>query len=223
MIYITGDLHGDMYRILEFSKNQRLNLDDIFILLGDVGINMGDDSISLMQSEYSKELLSKLPCTFFCIHGNHEQRPENIASYKKIIWNKGNVYQEEKYPNILFAEDGEIFNINGAKFIVLGGAYSIDKHIRLRNGYFWCSNEQMSEENKKKAIQNLKKLNWKVDAVLSHTCPYKYEPKEKYLKGYSQAFIDKRMEMFLDRIENDLSYDLWYCGHWHTNKDVDKV
>ena len=33
----------------------------------------------------------------------------------------------KEYPNILFAKDGEIFNMDGLKAVVIGGAYSIDK------------------------------------------------------------------------------------------------
>lgn len=32
---------------------------------------------------------------------------------------------EKEYPNILFAKDGEIFNLNGLKTVAIGGAYSM--------------------------------------------------------------------------------------------------
>ena len=34
------------------------------------------------QFETLKEQIAKLAPTIFCIHGNHEQRPANIPSYK---------------------------------------------------------------------------------------------------------------------------------------------
>lgn len=39
------------------------------------------------------------------------------------------MYYEEKYPNILFAIDGEIYNLNSKKTLVIGGAYSVDKEF----------------------------------------------------------------------------------------------
>ena len=33
--------------------------------------------------------------TIFVIHGNHEERPYNISSYKESLWNGGTVYYEE--------------------------------------------------------------------------------------------------------------------------------
>ena len=39
--------------------------------------------------------------TVFCIHGNHEMRPESVGTYREILWRGGIVYQEEQYPNLL--------------------------------------------------------------------------------------------------------------------------
>lgn len=83
-----------------------------------------------------------LPITFFCVHGNHEERPENISTYEEKRWHEGMVYFEEEYPNILFAMDGEIYDFDGEKAIVIGGAYSVDKYKRLSNGQPWFDSEQ---------------------------------------------------------------------------------
>ena len=56
----------------------------------------------------------------------------------------GKVWVEEAYPNILFAKDGEIYDIAGMKTIVIGGAYSVDKFYRLSKGYNWFEDEQTS-------------------------------------------------------------------------------
>ena len=79
-----------------------------------------------------KEDLSTLKCTFFCIHGNHENRPQNIASCREKEWHGGRVLYEEDFPNILFPVDGDIFEIDGKQCLVIGGAYSVDKFYRLR-------------------------------------------------------------------------------------------
>ena len=58
------------------------------------------------------------------------------------------VYYEEKYPNLLFAKDGEIYDFDGKKAVVIGGAYSVDKYYRLRNYMPWFESEQPTEEIK---------------------------------------------------------------------------
>lgn len=128
-----------------------------------------------------KEFLEALPITVFAIHGNHKQRPQTIESYKEMLWHGGVVYYEEKYPSLLFARDGEVFDLDGKKAVVMGGAYSIDKMVRLMYG--WWSDEQPSDEIKRYVESQLDRLGWKVDVVLSHTTPLKYEPVEMFMTG----------------------------------------
>ena len=62
-----------------------------------------------------------------------------------------------------------------------------------------------------------------VDTVLSHTCPYKYIPREAFLPMINQDSVDDSTEKWLDNIESRLYYERWYCGHWHISKRVDKL
>ena len=72
----------------------------------------------------------------------------NISTYKTKEWNNGTVWYEEEFPNILFAQDGEIYTINGKECLVIGGAYSVDKEYRLMNGWSWFKDEQPSKSVK---------------------------------------------------------------------------
>ena len=38
-----------------------------------------------------------------------------------------------------------------------------------------------------------------------------------------QRTVDKSTEEWLDSFEQRLSYKRWYCGHYHTEKEVDRV
>ena len=64
---------------------------------------------------------------------------------------------------------------------------------------------------------------WTVDVVLSHTVSLKYEPVEVFMAGVDQSKVDKSTEEWLDRIEDRLDYGKWYCGHYHTEKKIDRV
>lgn len=59
-------------------------------------------------------------------------------------WKGGIVYYEEEYPNILFAKDGEIYDLDGERAMIIGGAYSVDKDYRLMVGEPWFPDEQPS-------------------------------------------------------------------------------
>lgn len=219
MIYITGDTHGDFRRIKSFCRENGTKKSDVLIILGDAGINIRGGE----EDRRKKEMLESLSITLFAIHGNHENRPYNIQTYKETMWCGGMVYYEEAYPHILFAQDGEIFDFDGKKSIVIGGAYSIDKDIRLRYGWNWWKDEQPSEAVRRYVESRLKQADWKIDVVLSHTVPVKYEPTECFLPGIDQSDVDKSTELWLDSIEDRLDYQKWYCGHYHTEKQVDKL
>lgn len=220
MIYITGDKHADFRDVLYFCYTDNTTLDDILIVLGDAGINYFANEKDVPLKESLKRLC---PITLFCIHGNHEERPENIKSYKTKTFHKGLVYYEEEYPNILFAKDGEVYDFDGKSVLVIGGAYSVDKYYRLSRGYNWYESEQPNEETKNKVRDALSKRNNKIDIILSHTCPYKYLPREMFLAEIDQSTVDYTTEYFLDEIEDKTDYKLWYCGHYHTDKTIDKI
>lgn len=214
MIYITGDTHREFSR-LNYIKDIKEN--DMLIVLGDAGINYCLDNEDISYKEYLKEFKIKI----FCVRGNHEERPENIDSYKEIDMFGGKVYIEENYPNLIFAKDGEIYNIDGKRFLVIGGAYSIDKNYRLLYGYKWFKDEQLSDIEKKNILEKVKGEHF--DIVLTHTCPYKYEPTETFLNDIDQTKVDKTMEHFLDKVEESISYNKWYCGHYHIEKKINKL
>jgi 3-oxoacid CoA-transferase subunit A len=217
MVYITGDIHGSLEPIYDMFAKYHPNKDDIIVILGDVGVNY----TGTLQDIGIKRAMSKLGPTFFCIHGNHENRPQNIASYEEKEWNGGRVMYEEDFPNLLFPIDGGIFDIEGKKCIVIGGAYSVDKFYRLRNGYRWWPDEQPSPKIKEYVEKQLSEN--KIDVVFSHTCPAKYIPTECFLSGIDQSRVDNSTEEWLDTIEDKIQYKAWYLGHWHTDKRIDKM
>ena len=218
MICVTGDTHRDFKLVAAFCDKVHSTTDDILIVLGDAGINYfgGEKDHAL------KRLLADLPITLFCIHGNHEQRPETL-DYAETVWHGGVAYWEPSFPNLLFAKDGEVYDLNGKRCIAIGGAYSVDKPVRLVSGWRWWPDEQPSPEIRERVEARLDKEGWRVDVVLSHTCPLKYEPREVFISGVSQAGVDKSTEQWLDAIEDRLDYDRWFCGHFHTVKLIDKL
>ena len=213
MIYITGDTHRDFSRL----DKMEFNNDDLLIILGDAGINYYLNE----EDNKFKEYLKKYNVKMFCIRGNHEERPENISTYKEINMFGGKVYIEEDYPNLIFAKDGEEYNIDGKSILVIGGAYSVDKEYRLIYGYKWFKDEQLTKEEMDTIYNKVKGKHY--DVVLTHTCPYKYEPVEVFLSGIDQSKVDTSMEHFLDKIEESIKYDKWYCGHYHTEKTIDRI
>lgn len=217
MIYITGDTHGQFARIEKFCERHGTTKDDVMIILGDACINYNGNLNDVRRKEY----VSRIPITFFCVHGNHERRPHTVPSYTLSDWHGGKVWMEYDFPKILFAKDGEVYDIDGKQTIVIGGAYSVDKHYRLEMGYKWFPDEQPNDEIKAYVEKQLAARDWKVDAVLSHTAPLRYEPRDKFIPGLDQSRVDKTTETWIAEIEEKLDYQQWYAGHYHTDRKVD--
>lgn len=213
--YITGDTHRDFSRIKEFCEENETSVDDVMIILGDAGINY-----YLNHSDKElKSWLSRLDITLFCIHGNHEERPYLATDCEEKVWNDGIVYVEEQYPNILYAKDGEVYNFNGKSVMPIGGAYSVDKYYRIRNGLQWFDSEQPDDEIKEYVERQLEKVNWKVDIILSHTVPVDAEPVWAFIPGSNQDLVDKTTEKWLQTIYDNLDFEAWYAGHYHVESE----
>ena len=93
-VYLTGDTHGRFERIALFCRRQKLEAGDALIILGDAGLNYFGD----WRDEDKKKYLSLLPCTIFCIHGNHEQRPSPEMGYQINTYHGGKVWIQPQYP-----------------------------------------------------------------------------------------------------------------------------
>lgn len=212
MIYVTGDTHGNFEGVYLWAS---LHHGDELIILGDAGINYYGGSVD----KITKERLNSCGIRIICIHGNHEERPQNIDTYVYGEYRGGQIMYEEEYPNILFAVDGEIYDFDGMQAIVIGGAYSIDKDIRLLKGYKWFPDEQPSQEVKEKVEKKLDSVNWSIDIVLSHTCPTEFEPTDMFLDGFDQSLVDKSTEMWLQTIKDKLKFKKWYFGHFHGDRE----
>ena len=97
--YITGDKHRNFEKVKAFCQEMGTRRKDVLIVLGDAGFNYFED----VRDDKLKKEVSQLEITLFCLHGNKENRPENIGTYGVRSFCSGKVYYEPKYPNIFFA------------------------------------------------------------------------------------------------------------------------
>ena len=214
--FFTGDKHGKFNFLPYWCEEQKTTKDDILVILGDAGINfwLNEQDIKI------KNKIAECPITLFCIHGNHEERPENISSYRKEYFVGGEEKVEDNFPNIKFAISGQTYNINGYSALVLGGAYSIDKYYRLEAGIPWFKSEQLSNEERETIKKNVHGKYF--DFVLSHTCPYNNRPTDLFLDSIDQSKVDNSMELWLEEIKNNIDYSYWFFGHYHDDRKIEK-
>ena len=219
MTILTGDTHGEFERIETFCAEYDTSIKDVLVILGDAGINYWLDQ----RDTELKERLSELPVTLFCVHGNHEERPEEVPGYEPAEWRGGEVWVQPDYPNLLFAQDGSVYDFDGRKVLVIGGAYSVDKQYRLANGMQWFPTEQPDAYTKDLVERRLDQLGWRIDTVFSHTVPLSYIPQYALLPNIDQRGVDRSTEEWLEQMERRLVYESWYAGHFHVTCDMGRV
>ena len=236
--FITGDKHGHYHNLIKFCKTNHLNRNDVIFILGDSGFNYYGDE----RDDNLKKLLSKQNVTLFCIHGNKENRPQNIPTYGVRSFCGGLVYYEPKYPNLFFAKDGEIYTFNEKEFIVIGGAHSVDKIRCLHEDLPFWHDEMPCEETKQLVEYKLKSKNHKIYGFLTHTCPISCLPTEMFIstqrasnpKANTQKKetrtstnypldIDRSTEEWFESLMQKSDFKIWYCGHYHVDKELGKV
>ena len=204
------------------------------IVLGDFGINF-----YLNKTDYKKkkELCANYPnITFYCVRGNHEARPQDIPGMTKQFDENvhGVVYLEPEFPNIRYFLDYGFYDIGSYTCYVIGGAYSVDKYWRLERAMMteennnpkksgWFANEQLTKEEMSKASEQLymfKDMGKHIHFILSHTCPYEWEPRDMFLGSIDQSTVDDSMERWMDQIKDDIHCDVFCFGHFHDDRLV---
>ena len=215
-VFIRGDCHGSFSFLRDFCKENNTTVEDTLIILGDAGINYFLDK----RDRKLKEYIAHFPITLFCVHGNHEERPQNISTYKAAYQEKYSCYcwYEEEFPNILFPFNG-MAAFNGKKFLIIGGAYSIDKSYRLERGWSWFESEQLTSPEKEAILLMIEEEN-SFDYILTHTAPLNYEPTYLFLDFIDQSKVDKSMETFLQVVCENVEFKHWCFGHYHDDKDL---
>ena len=212
MVYITGDIHGDIKRFSsDFMPNENLwTNNDYLIICGDFGFIFADDS----EEKVWLDELEKKPYTILWIDGNHENF-KAIYQYPVESWNGGRVHRIRK--NILHLMRGQVFTVEGKKFFAFGGAYSIDRYLRIKDKSYW-DDELPNNDEYNEGIRNLKENGNEVDYIITHNAPREVIRQ----LGFFPEVHDAELTGFFEWIMYHAKYNQWFFGHFHEDKIVDE-
>ena len=210
-IFVCGDIHStlDINKLDQFIERDDLTEKDYLIICGDTGIC----GFSKEQETATREYLRKLPMTILFADGNHEQF-DALNSYSIDEWNGGKVHIIE--PGIIHLMRGQVYHIDGKRFFVFGGAYSIDRAYRDL-GFTWFEEEIPSQEEYEEAWKNLEACDYEVDYIISHTGPYEVITE----LGYECHDEELEQVRFFRQVADCVDFKDWYFGHFHEDVDVE--
>lgn len=207
MIYVTGDIHGEIsisrLNTKNFPEQKKMTKDDYVIIVGDFGL-VWDGSKT---DKYWLDWLEDKPFTTLFIDGNHENF-DLLYQYPTEEWAGGKVHQLR--PSVLHLKRGEIFVIDRVKFFTFGGALSTDKPYRTE-GKSWWPQEIPTLDEMNHGLDNLALHQNKVDVVLTHNGP------ESIVRtfGFGVKADEKSLLAYLEDIKCTVDYQQWFFGHWH--------
>lgn len=213
--FLTGDTHGDFSRFKNYDEEIQKDEHTAIIILGDAGLNWTLDEYDAQVKNF---LSKRYKFRIYCVRGNHEARPQNVHGMK-LVYDEdvgGEVYIQDKWPNIRYFKDFGLYLIDGLEVAVVGGAYSVDKWYRLDRGAIWYEDEQLTDQEMLDCTVEF--TGAEVDVVLTHTCPVTWEPTDLFLNGIDQSRIDKSMELFLEELAKCFGWKVWCFGHYHADR-----
>ena len=232
MIYITGDTHSDFSRFTEenFPIQSEMTKDDYVIICGDFGGVWTFEEESRREKEALDWLNNKNFTTLF-VDGNHENYTR-LYNYPIEEWKGGKVHKIRD--SVLHLMRGEIFDIDNKKIFAFGGARSHDiqdgilnldeeekiYEYRKRGAYFrirdfsWWDLELPTNQEMENGIENLEKINYKVDYIISHCYP------TSILTLINPTYKRDILTDYLQQISEKCTFKRWYFGHYHDYKQV---
>lgn len=216
--WITADTHGAVASRL----NALLYVDNFIpeenalIILGDSGLNYYLNK----KDQIHKREVENEGVYIYCVRGNHEARPKDVKGLHRIHDENvgGTVWIEDEFPHIRYFSDWGIYNIQGLRTLVVGGAYSVDKYYRLERGFKWFENEQLSIGEMNSCLHNITLEPNKFDLILTHTCPLSFQPTDLFLGFIDQSTVDNSMEVWMEKLAHAVEWNIWLFGHYHADR-----
>jgi predicted phosphohydrolase len=215
-LFITGDIHGSStigkLSSDNFPESKNLSKKDIVIIAGDCGLLWSH--LRTKEEEHWIKWLDTRPFTTCFVDGNHENfdilktlpRKELFGSQVGIVSH-----------SIFHLLRGEVYRINQNKVLTIGGAHSHDRQYRNWGTSMWRE-EEITEIDISKAKENIEKVFFDVDIVVSHCAPPDFAIKAMpvyLMPHYTPDHSEEWLGILKDH--SGLTYKHWYFGHYHTD------
>lgn len=209
MVFVTGDIHGDMERF-KSPDAKKLKKGDTLLVCGDFGF-IWDGS---KEEQKNLKKLGEKKYNICFVDGTHENF-DLLNRYEVSEWNGGKVHHITG--GVYHLMRGQIYNIEGLRVFTMGGGESPDLDIRMANDN-WYPEESPSQQELIEGAENLGKAGNEVDIIITH------EPSAKVKEFLQMKLVDKArttlLNTYFEELGNAIDYQKWYFGSLHMDKHV---
>ena len=168
---------------------RQLREGDALFVAGDFGFVFWDNRDEHVFLDDVDRFLQKINGYIIFADGNHENH-RALNKFPVEQWNNARVHMIRS--RIIHVLRGEVLCLKGKRIFCFGGAENGNK--------------------------NLKACDYKVDYVITHTCPLNLIPS---LGGYHSAMEERQLQNYLQYVSEKVydSLTRWYFGHWHRDQE----
>lgn len=217
-VNFTGDIHGNfeslIYDLLYGYKIENA----LVIICGDIGMGFYKTSYYISLFKHINNKLKEKNIYLGLFRGNHDN-PMYFNQTKECA-----ISLSDECEHLIFLDDYDVITTEEYNILVIGGARSIDKYLRQKEGYGWWEDENIKPltTEVKERISHID-----INIICSHSSPNFCEPFTKNgLEGwaeYDTTLIDdcnKERELLANVFEtlisaNNIKY--WFYGHFHSH------
>lgn len=207
MVYITGDLHGDLSRF-SAPAMRKIRKGDTLIVCGDFGFIWSGGR----KEQKILKKLGSLPYTVLFLDGRHENY-ELLAQYPITEWQGGRAQVIEG--NLIHLMRGEIYTIEDESYFVFGGGETEEPEMRTAANTWW-EEEMPTEEEMARGLQHLAQRDNRVTYILTH------EPSGKASGYLVRGSRLNGVRLYLNQIEERVIFKRWFFGCLHQDKTMSK-
>ena len=203
MLYVTGDLHGDVSRL---AHTRKLKKGDTLLVLGDFGVLWYGDK----RDDKLLNWLKRRKYTVLFLDGVHE----NYALLDAVEQAEfGGAPAGKLADNIFHLHRGEIYEIEGKTVFAFGGG-DAENEWEFRTDTH-SEREMPSGDEMSRGYENLATADNKVDIMATHS------PSGKTNGYFSRSGDNARLRgvhVYLNRLEDIVTFDHWYFGSLHVDR-----
>jgi len=212
MIYVTGDLHGDIERFAA-KEMKPLKKGDTLLVCGDFGFIW--DGSKAEQAALKK--IGKLKYNVCFIDGVHENFAL-LGQYPVEEW--GGAHARHICGRLYHLLRGEIYAIEGKTVFAMGGGVSPDDDFRPPDDAR-SSWEIPSREEFDRAAANIERAHGRVDFIVTHEPPMKI----KAFLQLKQQTVSTGGEItglntFFEALGKCCAFKRWFFGSMHADKFI---
>jgi hypothetical protein len=209
VIYVTGDLHGDIRRFKQ-KPFHKLRRGDTLIVCGDFGFlwDAGKQEQKLLH------WIGRRSYQVLFIEGTHDNL-QLLQEYPQTRWSGGLV--REISGKLKYLCRGQLFHLEDKRVFVFGGGESADTESRV-DGETWWREELPTPEEISTAKALLAQHENTVDYIITHQASRKIG---MFLA--MESHDTNILETFFDEIREKCRFKRWFFGGYHINKTIPPV